>query len=428
MAVIPGDRGRVFILDAHTDTVPAGDPAGWLDGGPYAAAGGTITWLGNDRVRLEVQGESIERTVRPRLGRLWQARKFDSAPIIYGRGAFDNKGPVVVAWLATLALASALQRTGSKLAGTLVSAFVVDEEQEMSGTRALVSGPHSWLERQGLMPDRRRSDGMRDGITGVALDGSYGFVPVVGHRGVAQLALRATGQAAHAATPELGVNAVTRMAAVLHTLETRREELAERLAELFDDDLLEPATLALGTTIAGGGVTGVDIEDSRIVVRRTAINVVPDWCEATIDCGTLGPQSGTTRTIRQRIAETVATFLSDRAGLQAPDLTVEVVAGNPPCAILERPQDAASDVLVSAILRHGESVSGFKPWVETAPGGTDATVMINEAGIHTLVEFGPAGAFAHEPYEYVERDQIAVGALILARSIIDILGVDAKRL
>ena len=134
MAVIPGDRGRVFILDAHTDTVPAGDPAGWLDGGPYAAAGGTITWLGNDRVRLEVQGESIERTVRPRLGRLWQARKFDSAPIIYGRGAFDNKGPVVVASLATLALASALQRTGSKLAGTLVSAFVVDEEQEMSGT------------------------------------------------------------------------------------------------------------------------------------------------------------------------------------------------------------------------------------------------------------------------------------------------------
>ena len=278
------------------------------------------------------------------------------------------------------------------------------------------------------MPDRRRSDGMRDGITGVALDGSYGFVPVVGHRGVAQLALRATGQAAHAATPELGVNAVTRMAAVLHTLETRREELAERLAELFDDDLLEPATLALGTTIAGGGVTGVDIEDSRIVVRRTAINVVPDWCEATIDCRHPRPAIRDNSTIRQRIAETVATFLSDRAGLQAPDLTVEVVAGNPPCAILERPQDAASDVLVSAILRHGESVSGFKPWVETAPGGTDATVMINEAGIHTLVEFGPAGAFAHEPYEYVERDQIAVGALILARSIIDILGVDAKRL
>src|SRR4051794_240663 len=37
MAVIPGDRERVFVLDAHTDTVPAGDPAAWLDGGPHAA-------------------------------------------------------------------------------------------------------------------------------------------------------------------------------------------------------------------------------------------------------------------------------------------------------------------------------------------------------------------------------------------------------
>jgi acetylornithine deacetylase/succinyl-diaminopimelate desuccinylase-like protein len=81
---------------------------------------------------------------------------------------------------------------------------------------------------------------------------------------------------------------------------------------------------------------------------------------------------------------------------------------------------------VSAIVRHGNSISGFEPWIETAPGGTDATVMINDAGIHTLVEFGPAGAFAHEPYEYVERDQIAVGALILARTIVDILGVEPR--
>ena len=33
------------------------------------------------------------------------------------------------------------------------------------------------------------------------------------------------------------------------------------------------------------------------------------------------------------------------------------------------------------------------------------------------------GAFAHEPFEYVETDQIAIGALILARTIVDVLGV-----
>jgi acetylornithine deacetylase/succinyl-diaminopimelate desuccinylase-like protein len=77
-------------------------------------------------------------------------------------------------------------------------------------------------------------------------------------------------------------------------------------------------------------------------------------------------------------------------------------------------------------LRHGAAVLGFTPWVETAPGGTDATVMINEGRIRTLVEFGPAGGFAHEPHEFVERDQIAIGALILARTIVEVLGVQKR--
>jgi acetylornithine deacetylase/succinyl-diaminopimelate desuccinylase-like protein len=77
-------------------------------------------------------------------------------------------------------------------------------------------------------------------------------------------------------------------------------------------------------------------------------------------------------------------------------------------------------------LTHGERIAGFKPWIETCPGGTDATVMIHEGQIKTLVEFGPAGAFAHEPHEFVERDQIAVGAQILAETIVDILGFSPK--
>lgn len=424
IAIIPGDRARVFMLDAHTDTVPVGEPAAWLDGGPYAATDGEVSWLGSDRVRLDVQGQTVERTVRRRLGRLWEARGFDRAQIIYGRGSFDNKGPVVVAWLATVALASALRALRLKLAGTLVTAFVVDEEQGMAGTRALVSGPDSWLARHGLLPENRTFDGMRAGITGVALDGSYGFVPVVGHRGVAQMSVRSAGQAAHASTPDLGVNAVTRLATVLHTLDAHRDELSDRLAGLFNDELLEPATLAFGTTIAGGGVTAVESINGNLVVRRSGINVVPDWCEATIDCRHPRAADRGDATIRERIAEVIATFIQDRTGLTRPELRVDVIAGNPPCAILSRPEDGATDPLVSAVLRNGEAVSGFAPWIETAPGGTDATVMINEAGIHTLVEFGPAGAFAHEPYEYVERDQIAIGALILARTIVDILGVD----
>lgn len=419
-----GEHSRpVFVLDAHTDTVPPGDTGRWIGGDPYAAIDGTVTWLGGDRLRLDVAGQTVERPVRRRLGRLWEARAFQSAPVIYGRGAFDNKGPVAVAWLATVALAAALARAGFVLDGTLVTAFVVDEEQGMAGTKALAGGPTSWLARQGLLPEEIGPNGLHPGIAGVALDGSYGFVPIVGHRGVAQFAVRVSGQAAHAATPALGVNAVTRMAAVLHALDAGQARLAERLAPLFADALLEPATLALGTTIAGGGVTAVSRSGDRASVQRAGINVVPDWCEATIDCRHPRPADGDVTTIRERIGAVIAAFVADRAGLAAPDVTIEVIGGNPPCAILDRPEDGPADPLVGPIIRHGAAVSGFTPWVETAPGGTDATVMINEGGIRTVVEYGPAGAFAHEPHEFVERDQIAIGALILARTIVDVLGI-----
>ena len=417
---------RVLVLDAHTDTVPAGESDRWFDHDPFSAADGIVEWLVGDRVRLRVGERRVERSVRRRLGKLWEARPFTSAPILYGRGSFDNKGPVAVAWLVTRALAAALDRAGLALDGTLVTAFVVDEEHSMAGTRALVAGPDSWLARQGLLPSRIGANGYRSGISGVALDGSYGFVPIVGHRGVAQMAIRTSGQAAHAATPDLGVNAVLRMATVLQTLETHREALAANLAPLFHDDLLEPATLALGTTIAGGGVHGVDDEGGRARVDRSGINVLPDWCEATIDCRYPRPADGDAATIRDRIANTILEFVMDRTGLGVTDVTVTPIGGGPPCAILDQADGGTDDPLVGPILRHGAAVSGFPPWVETAPGGTDATVMIHEGGIRTLVEFGPAGGFAHEPHEFVERDQIATGALILALAIIEILGVKAR--
>lgn len=423
IAVLGGNRDRVLVLDAHTDTVPAGEPERWVDRDPYSAGDGLVTWIGDDRVRLQVGEAIVERPVRRRLGKLWEARPYSSAPVIYGRGSFDNKGPVAVAWLATAALAAALDRLNLQLEGTVVTAFVVDEEEGMAGTRAMCVGEDSWLARHGLEPDGFDTTGLRANMFGVALDGSYGFVPVVGHRGVAQLSVRTSGQAAHAATPDLGVNAVTRMAAVLHTLEVHRAELAARLAPLFADTLLEPASLAIGTTIAGGGVTAVAHAEGRAAVERSGINVVPNWCEATIDCRYPRPADGMVATIWERIAETIARLVEDRTGLATPDVVVQVIGGGPPCAILDRAEESPGDPLVGPFLRHGAVVSGFVPWVETAPGGTDATVMIKEGRIRTLVEFGPAGAFAHEPHEFVERDQIAVGALILARTIAEMIGV-----
>jgi acetylornithine deacetylase/succinyl-diaminopimelate desuccinylase-like protein len=424
IATLAGGGDGVFVLDAHTDTVPPGAPEQWRDGDPYAASDGEVRYLGDNRVRLTVGDLTVDRPVRARLGRLWEARSFKHAPVIYGRGSFDNKGPVAVAWLATVALAAALRRAGLRLRGTLVCGFTVDEEHGMAGGRARAGGSGSWLDRAGLLPAEIDADGWRQGIAGVALDGSYGFVPVVGHRGIAQMVVHAHGQAAHAATPALGVNAVLRMAAALDALGRDPDDLAARLAPLFADDVLEPASAAIGTTIVGGGVRAVSHDGGKTVVERAGVNVVPDWCEATIDCRHPRPADGDQATIQRRIAATMQEYARTRAGLPAEALEIELLGGGPPCAILDRLADGERDPLVGAILRHGAEISGFQPWIETAPGGTDATVMINEGKIRTLVEFGPAGAFAHEPHEFVERDQIAVGAEILARTIVDMLGVE----
>ncbi len=425
-ATIEGRPGMAFVLDAHVDTVPLGNPDQWFTGDPLAAIDGTVEYLGENRVRLSVGDDAIERLIRPRYSRLWEARTFKSAPAIYGRGSFDNKGPVAVAYLATVALADALFRSELRLNGTLVCGFVIDEEQEMAGTHAFAGGEGCWLDQKGLLPPLTPGLQFRDGITGIALDGSYGFVPIVGHRGISQLLIRTFGQSAHAATPYLGASAVTRMAVVLHALDSHSEELAEELSHLFTDDLLEPATLALGTTIVGGGIESVRQTSDGRIVSRAGINVVSDWCEATIDCRHPRPADKNQETIGSRIAETIERFAIQQTGLTSSEVSASLLGGGPPCAIAESQAEAFADPLVQAIIAHGEAVSGFRPWIETCPGGTDATVMIHKGNIKTLVEFGPAGAFAHEPHEFVERDQIAVGARILAETIADILGVSPR--
>jgi acetylornithine deacetylase/succinyl-diaminopimelate desuccinylase-like protein len=419
-----GNGPRLFVLDAHTDTVPTGDPGLWHGGAPYAAVDGVAEYLGDRRIRLTVGSMVVERAIRPRLARLWEARGNASQPVIYGRGSVDNKGPVAVALYATQILARVLDQAGLRLAGTLVSAFPVDEELDMAGTRQLFGGEDSWLARTGFLPESLDEDGLRDGIAGIALDGSYGFVPVIGHRGIAQLLVSTRGQAAHAATPDLGVNAVTLMARALAILDQERDEVARQLAPLFSDDILEPATLALGTTIVGGGINRVGVEGGARQVDRAGTNVVSDWCEATIDCRYPRLASNPRGVARDAIADILQAYLRERLGALDGTIAVEPLGGGPPCTTVTSLDAANSDPVIQSVLRHGEQISGFTPWIETAPGGTDATVMINEGRIRTLVEFGPAGAFSHEPHEFVERDQIAIGARILARTIVDWLGVE----
>jgi acetylornithine deacetylase/succinyl-diaminopimelate desuccinylase-like protein len=245
------------------------------------------------------------------------------------------------------------------------------------------------------------------------------------------LVLNVQGRAAHASTPFLGVSAVEQMSRLILALADGQYELIEqRLLPIMDADLLGPPTLAIGTTIVGGGVRRVVREGAGQVVERGGTNAVADWCEATIDLryppGRAYPAD--LDTFPDRIRAEVDAFLRERVPTDGWSFSVNVPhdRGGYPCALGRTRDHAAAHPLVASATRAGERVLGYRPDIETAPGGTDATVMIHAGRIPTLVEMGAAGGLSHDYHEFVERDMIAAGAKVLALMAIDVLGLSEE--
>ncbi len=162
---------------------------------------------------------------------------------LFGRGACDTKGSVAAMLTALLTVAHSSRRSTKT---EIVFAALIDEEISQSGSRALV--------RSGFRAD-------------LAIVGEPTRLKVVtAHKGDLWLTLKTRGKAAHGARPELGRNAVHSMARIVHLIETT---YAQRLLRK-QHPLLGTATVNVGS-IRGG----------------TQPNIVPDFCEISIDRRTL---------------------------------------------------------------------------------------------------------------------------------------------
>jgi acetylornithine deacetylase/succinyl-diaminopimelate desuccinylase-like protein len=423
--VLEGVGSRCFVIEAHTDAVPPGEKQRWVEGDPYSGAEGWVEYIGGDRVAVEVGSRRFEANIRPRMSKIWERHRTDRRRRIrYGRGSFDNKGCVASALLAMSALTRACMQLGVKLGGTVVAAYTVDEEESATGIKHFACTPDSWLATHGFLSGPRDGEGMLTDVSGVALDGSYGWVPVVGHRGAVQLAVTTHGRAAHAATPDLGVNAVTAMARILVALTDGANAVAGRLGKQFNPSLLGPITLAVGTTIAGGGVRAIRMEGAP-TVERAGVNAIPDWCEATVDIrfpqGVRYPSD--IRETNQGVIAAVREYIDGHLDRSGWSYEIAELNSVPPVAMAPSFEKAAELPLIQQERRRAAQVLGFEPELETAPGGTDATFMIHEARIPTIVEMGPAGGLSHDVHEYVEVDSVIEGGKILALLAIDRLGL-----
>src|SRR5262249_33706533 len=153
----PEAGGRLMLLEAHQDTVPVG--------------GMTI--------------EPFTPTVRD--GRL------------YGRGACDIKGGMA----AMLAACARLAKERPAAMPTVVMACTVNEEHGFTGATALV---RQWAESGGFIP--RRPDA-------AVIAEPTQLQVVVAHKGVVRWRCHTRGRAAHSSQPQMGDNAIFRMARVL---------------------------------------------------------------------------------------------------------------------------------------------------------------------------------------------------------------------
>ncbi len=195
----PEDKPAILI-EAHMDTVAV---EGWTLGSPY---------------------EAIEKDRR-----------------LYGRGSCDTKGSLATFML----LAERLANRSDSMEHALVFAATVDEEYKQRGGFKLVE----------LAEELR----IVAAITGEPTRSSI----ITKHKGACRYSIEATGKAAHGSTPELGENAICKMARIIERLERYGELLGRDESKPF----IETGTLNVGK-IEGG----------------TGFNIVPDRCVIDLDC------------------------------------------------------------------------------------------------------------------------------------------------
>lgn len=415
-AAITGSDSARLICTSHTDVVPAGAVGDWPNGDPFSVTEGTVRYLGDQSIVIDVAGDSYARSIRPEMARTWETRGLDETAVLVGRGVYDNKAAIVGLVGGLLAIQHGLASVDATLDGDLVHAHLVDEELYQLGAKNMVGwGDHDdWL---GTRPKV-------DEIATVVLEGSYGFAPVIGHRGLVWVTARVEGQSTHASTPALGRNAVVALSKLL--ADSDGEQFRDELAACFiDDELLGALTVAPGTTIVGGDIKAVAPDGS---IERGGLNTIPDWCETTFDVRIpRWPEfPDGVSDIRRQIADTI-----ERAGDRTVadcEVTVSIADDDffPPVAIADSLADAEQHPLVTQAMRTTAEALGYTPAIEIAPGVTDAAFLYHATRQPTLVEYGPAGGLSHEPLEYVERDQVLAGAEVMLRFAVDQLGVSAE--
>ncbi len=256
---------------------------------------------------------------------------------------------------AILAAAAALSHENN-LRGRVLLALVADEEDASLGARDFV---------------RRHS-----ADAAILTEPSEGRL-ILAHKGFVWLELTTRGRAAHGSRWDLGVSAIAKMARVIESLERfDRETLRRR-----DHPLVGPASQHCALIEGGSGLSTYAEKCVLRVERRTLPGETPE----------------------QVLAETEAVVR--RSGTEA---EIRLLLDRPPLVSdSHSPIARAVREAATTVVGHPPEETGVAYWMDAA--------IFAAAGVPT-VNYGPAGAGAHEAVEWVELDSVISCAKVLAES------------
>lgn len=297
----------------------------------------------------------------------WEHPPFDGQVIdgvLWGRGASDMKGGVA----SIMAAMEAVALGNLPLKGDIVLAFTAGEEGEQLGAGAIAK-------RTDLAPVQAV----------IIAEPSYNDV-YIAEKGAFWLKITTHGKTAHGSAPQLGRNAIMMMAPFLQALEAQEVPF-------------EPHPLL------GGFTRSIDTIKGGVLT-----NVVPDYCEVTIDQRTVPGQSH--EEILKGVEDLIAAFSQKYEGFSAKVTVINdaiPVASPPEEPVIQRFYDFVNEV------------TGTRPEPKGVAYYTDAVNLV-PAMKAPLIICGPGkAALAHQPNEHVEVAKMVECARILALSACELL-------
>ena len=321
----PGAR-KTLHFNAHYDVVPVS--GAWRHGNPFSGA--------------------VERG------------------LIYGRGTADMKGSIA----SLLTALDALQATRTRPNLNVEVSFTADEETDsFLGARWVV-------DEAPIRPDYA-----------IVMEGAEGNQICCGHNGTLWMEVTVHGKAAHGSTPEEGVNALEKMAALVLALEDYKKRIARRTFVTPEGKTMRP-TINVGGVFASG--------------PGGKINTVPSQASFSIDRRVLAIED-------HAAAERDLRAFLKAAARRIPGCRISVAKVSENFSCFTKPTQPFFKAMAASVRRVRRRPTVFN----VSTGFNDIHYFAKHLGIPTL-GYGPGGEDIHAVDERARIDDLVAAAKIYA--------------